>query len=261
MSDIRELDALAARLDDLILSADKGDVCVSSFLTPRECLFAERHLRLRGAHFLLFGGYADAERKRVYILPDYMADVEDIKSFSDYGYDAQMIAIELISGGFCKISHRDYLGSVLGLGFERSVIGDIAVCDDGARAVVFCDATIGGYISENLTKVANDRVKARVVELDSVILPERKMQPINDTVASARCDCVVAAICSLSRERAKDAVEAGFVEVDYEREERPDKILTAPCTVSVRGKGKFRVLSIQDKTKKGRFRLIAEKYL
>ena len=54
---------------------------------------------------------------------------------------------------------------------------------------------------------------------------------------------------------------SGFVEVDFETEERPDRTVSAPCTVSVRGYGRFRLLSVEDKTKKGRYRLVAEKYL
>ena len=52
-----------------------------------------------------------------------------------------------------------------------------------------------------------------------------------------------------------------LAELDYETEERPDRTVNAPCTVSVRGQGKFRVLSVNDKTRKGRYRLVAEKFL
>ena len=261
MSDVHEFDALAARLDDLIYSSEKGELAISCFLTPKDVRFAERYLRSKGVSFLLFGGYADAERQRVYILPDYMAEVTEALTLEEYGYSAEIDAVELFAGGFRKLSHRDYLGSVLGLGLERSVIGDIAVWEDGARAVVFCDAAMSGFICDNLCKVASDKVRGERSDVRGVSLPPRRTAPVTDTVASPRCDCVVAALCSLSRERARETVVAGLVEVNYECEERPDKILAAPCVVSVRGKGKFRVLSLEDKTKKGRYRLIAEKYL
>ena len=74
-------------------------------------------------------------------------------------------------------------------------------------------------------------------------------------------DCVVAALCSLSREKARVAVVNGLFEVDYEICERPDRTLTAPCTVTVKGYGKFRINSLCDKTKKGRLRLDADKYV
>ena len=84
---------------------------------------------------------------------------------------------------------------------------------------------------------------------------------ISDTVASARLDCIVAAICSLSREKARAAVISGLVEVNFENETAPDKNLSVPAVVSVRGYGKFRINSVSDVTRKGRLRLDADKYL
>jgi RNA-binding protein YlmH len=72
---------------------------------------------------------------------------------------------------------------------------------------------------------------------------------------------VVAALCSFSRERAKEAIVSSFVELNYECEERVDREISTPAVVSVRGVGKFNVISLSDKTKKGRYRLLAEKLL
>ena len=64
-----------------------------------------------------------------------------------------------------------------------------------------------------------------------------------------------------SREKSRQTVLGGSVELDYEVCEQPDKEVRADCLVSVRGFGKFRVRSLNDKTKKGRLRLEAEKFL
>ena len=109
--------------------------------------------------------------------------------------------------------------------------------------------------------MANDKVKTKKSEKGEWEAPERKMQPIHDTVASGRLDAVVAALCNLSRDKARTAVESGLVEIDFESEERPDRTVNTPAVISVRGVGKFRVLSLCDKTKKGRYRLEAEKYV
>ena len=71
----------------------------------------------------------------------------------------------------------------------------------------------------------------------------------------------MASLCSLSREKARVAVVNGLLEIDYECCERPDRTLTAPCTVTVKGYGKYRINSLSDKTKKGRLRLDADKYV
>ena len=98
-------------------------------------------------------------------------------------------------------------------------------------------------------------------DIGNIQIPDRKTQPIRDTVASPRLDAVVAALCNLSRERARAAVVSGLVEIDFESEERPDRTLSADTTVSVRGFGRYRVTALSDKTKKGRYRLEAEKYV
>lgn len=253
---------LYARLDDLCRAADRGEIGQSGFLTPRELHCACAYLGRRGASFFAFGGYEDAERKKVYILPDYMEGVRSADELDGYGHSHLIGAVRVSSAGYRKLTHRDYLGSVLGLGLERDVLGDILVMgDDGENAVIFCNEALVGYLCETLIWVSREKVRCAAVELSEIEIPKRRFLAINDTVASPRTDCVVGALCSLSREKAREAVVSGLVEVDFETEERPDRTVAAPCTVSVRGYGRFRLLSVEDKTKKGRYRLIAEKYL
>ncbi len=262
MGDIHELDGLFARLDDLCAMAEKGEMSASSFLSPRELHYAVSYLDRRGARYLVFGGYPDAERAKIHLLPDYMEGVCHGSELAEYGYGDTVVAVEIKGSGYRRLSHRDYLGSLLGLGVQRDVLGDILVSGEmGERAVIFCDATIREFFLSHLERIANDKVKADCVDLDKIELPQRSFAAISDTVASARLDCVIAALCSVSRERAKELVTAGLAELDFECEERPDRGVCAPCTVSVRGYGKFRVLSVTDKTRKGRYRLLAEKYL
>ncbi|MBO7310177.1 MAG: hypothetical protein J6U86_02145 [Clostridia bacterium] len=255
-----EMNSLFARLDDLCELSDKGEVAVSAFLSPRERVGAERHLKAHGARYFCFGGYENAERQKAYILPDYMEGVESVAQLKEYGYSENIACVVVEPSGYRALTHRDYMGSVLGLGVERAVIGDILVYDDGS-AVVIGDELICDFLKENLLKVANDKVKVKVALIDTICVPERKFAQILDTVASPRIDCIVAALCSLPREKARVTVEAGLVEVNYEPEERPDRDVTAPSVISVRGYGKYEVMSVCDKTKKGRYRLIAKKYI
>ena len=253
---------LYARLDDLCDAAASGSLATSAFLTPRDSHLASVYLTRKGAHFLRLGGYADAERVRIAVLPDYMESVQSADDLSNFGYGDEIAALKVSASGYRHLSHRDYMGSILGLGVERAVVGDILVPrEDGTLAYIFCDSAMARFFEAELTKVANDKVKTETVALSDVEMPERRFAPINDTVASARLDCVVAALCNLARERAKEAVLAGLVEVDYECEERPDRVLTPPCLLTVRGYGKYRVLSACDVTRKGRYRLFAEKFL
>jgi RNA-binding protein YlmH len=215
-----------------------------------------------------WGGFAQAERCCLLLFPDYAIDlaadggedatVAELLSFC--GEQDPVSVLQVTGSGFCKLSHRDYLGSLLSLGLEREVLGDIVLADE-QRAYVFCRAAMAAYITEALERVGGDRVNVRAVTLDATFEPQRKVQPIHDTVASARLDCVVASLINCSREVAQTVIRDGRVELDFRVEQRVDHAIATPATISVRGVGKFRVLSVATQTKKGRYRLSAEKYV
>lgn len=260
MSDIKEFDGLYARLEDLKRRADRGDVGISAFLSPRELHFAKIYLTASRTRFFSFGGYGTAERRRIYVLPEYMEEVDSAEQLADFGHSSEIEVIEARGSGFESLSHRSFMGSLLGLGIERSVIGDIIVTDT-EKALVVCDAAMADFLLSNWDKVGRDRIRSSRVTLAADFAPQRSYLPISDTVASPRLDCVVAAFCSLSRDKAREAVETGTVELDYECCERSDREVKEGSLISVRGFGKFRVLSLSDRTRKGRFRLTGEKFL
>ena len=258
--DIKSFVGLFARLEDLKECAGRGNVGVSAFFSPREVLAATEYLRRSKTAFLSFGGYSLAERKKIYILPDFIEYAEDISSILEFGFSTELDCLRITGSGFEELSHRSVMGSLLGLGIERDAVGDIVMLNDKS-AIFFCESRLTAFFEENLERIGRDKVRVSRIELDESILPERKVQKITDTVASARLDCVVAALCSLSRERAKEKILSSLVELNYECEERVDKEVTTPSVISVRGVGKFQVISLSDKTKKGRYRIVAEKYL
>ena len=260
----KEMTILFARLDDLCGAAMQGELAATSFLSPRELHFSGRYLASRGmsSRFISWGGYSDAERKRIFILPEYIENIGEYSELSLYGFDDVLSCVEVLGSGYRRLSHRDFMGSVLGLGLERSVIGDIVVYEgEKPRALIICDKAVASFICENLLKIGSDTVKVRELSLADMEPPERRYQHITDTVASPRLDGVVASLISVSRERAKEIVSDGAVELDYEVCERPDKTVSGGSLLTVRGFGKFRINSLNDKTKKGRIRLDADKYV
>ncbi|MBR2388341.1 MAG: hypothetical protein IKB02_06180 [Clostridia bacterium] len=260
----KETAILFARLDDLSGVAMQGQLASTPFLSPRELHFSEKYLASRGmsSHFISWGGYESAERRRMFILPDYIEAPIEYSTLLEYGFDDVFSAVEVRGSGYRSLSHRDFLGSVIGLGLERSVVGDIIVFDEEKpRAIIICDKAVCAFICETLSKVGSDNVKCSVVSVSDEKIPDKNFLHITDTVASLRLDGVVAALLSLSREKAKTIVLDGAVELDYETCERPDKEVPPSCLITVRGHGKFRINSICDRTKKGRLRLDADKYV
>lgn len=262
---MREDAALFARLDDLASRADRGEVTCTAFLTPREVIVGRRYAAAHGygQRVVAWGGCADAERARLFFLPEYYEGLVAPSDWPEQLCDAveqTVVAIRIRGSGYRTLSHRDFMGSVLGLGIDRAAVGDIAVIDE-REAVVFCGEPVATFLVESLEKVASDTVRVSRVAAGQAVSVPRRFAPISDTVASPRLDCVVAALANLSRERAQEAVRSGLCEVDYEAVEACDAPLEPPCVLSVRGVGKFRLLSLSGPTKKGRLRLTAEKYI
>ena len=249
---------LYAKLRDMMQRAERGMWSCSHFLSPREARLASDYVRYAGADVCcaLEGGYPEAERVKLFVLPDFMSEPEYLAPLAE----EKLCLLRIYGGGFCTLTHRDYLGALLALGIERHVLGDLCVLDESS-ALLICDADIAPYLCAELTRVGKDGVKIERLPWGTPIeLPER-YKSVSDTVASARFDCVAAALAGLSREKAQMLIRAGECTVDYEPCDKCDKVIDPPCVISLRGYGKFRIDDVSTQTKKGRLRLLARKYI
>lgn len=264
----QQLRLLLAQLHDKVERAEQGIFTHTDFLTPREARRAVAQLKEWGqAHrACLYGGYDNAERACLLLFPDYMTDAlgdeptEPLcEVLSSFGQDSPVTALYIRASGYRELTHRDYLGSLLSLGLERSVLGDIAVDEQGAT--VLCLARIKPFLLSHVERIGGDAVKVREICLPPDFDGGRRYLPVSDTVASPRLDCVVASLANCSREAAQSAVRNGEVELDYECEMRLDRTVEVPCVISVRGVGKFAIRQLSERTKKGRLRLVADRYV
>lgn len=257
---------MEARLEDALSRTARGRIAVSPFLTPGERKHAERFLRMRGAEkqAVFWGGYAGAERVCLFLVPDFYSELgmmpsagqNPAQALSDSDADA-VTAVRVSGSGFRTLTHRDYLGSLLGLGLERDALGDIAV-QNAYEAVVFCTRRIEPFLCSQLQRVGAEPVRCRAYTPDGDFTDGRQYMPISATVASPRLDCVVAALTKLSREDAQNAVRQGLVEVEFEPEERVDRLLCTPAWISIRGYGRFFLRAFDGQTRKGRLRMLAD---
>ena len=257
-----EGETILARADELYARAARGEITHTQFLTPREAKLLAAHFAASGESILFAGGYPDAERRRLYFLPPYLVGADEVllaECLSDV-FAETLCAVKVSGSGYRELSHRDFLGAVLHLGIERDRIGDICVTAPHT-AVLFCDALMAEFLAEHLERVASDAVRTARFVLPDGFDGGKRYEPISDTVASPRADAVVAALLNLSRERAQALFREGRVEIDYEPEERVDKPLSAGTIVSIRGYGKFTLRSLSDKTRKGRYRLLADRHV
>lgn len=221
----------------------------TAFLTPAEQAVLQ-HTAL-DAPYLLAGGYADAERRIALFGSEALC-----------GYPAEppfvCLKLEDVSPKFAEqLTHRDYLGALMGLGIRREILGDIVLEENAAY--LFCMDSIAGFIMENCGQVRRTAVKATRVD----ILPElltRPPEPTELIAASERLDAVLAAVWQLSRREAKQLSEDGRVFIDGRSAENPSAELKAGEMVSLRGYGRFLYEEALAETRRGRLRIKVRKY-
>lgn len=234
--------------------SDTADICLRTsspkflgFLTSEETAVADRLLKNYGVGYSFYGGYEDAQRRYLACMPDWCEQVE-----------FPITALTFEYRDVDKLSHRDFLGCLMALGITRESVGDILV-EDG-RAVVFLNSGIADHVTEQITKIG--RVGVTVKRGFTSPLPNvGKLCDFSDTVPSARLDCIVAAVCSVSRSAACELIESGFVSVNSFCCEKHTKNVLGGDKITVRGKGKFIIDSLDSYTKKGRIILKYKKYM
>lgn len=249
-----------------------GAFAASGFLTPQECSAAERYLRRAGAAFEMVGGYLSAERRIALVLPEWCAemDSESRRLAVREEENERIIPLLLKRDEYLTshpgevrrpLGHRDYLGALLGLGIDRSRVGDICVSDDGAVVFTF-PQTADFLLSDERPLSAVGREKIEVSAFDT---PEgfdgwRRYESISGVGASERIDSVLSALTNLSREKIKEAIRRGEAERNYETVTKPDDLAAEGDILSLRGWGKCRITGFSE-TRKDRVRVSADRYV
>ena len=237
------------RLRELALRASRrGEAAFTHFMDLNQIQLAMAAAGRERVRLVLEGGYPDAERR---VGAFYDAELPE-----DWQWPIQPVEISWRSQ-FGSPEHRDLLGALMGLGFERERIGDIVLAD--GKAYVFAEPDMADYIVRTLESAGRVSLKCRLT--DGVPdLPPPKGKMFRDTVASLRLDAVVAAGFSLSRSDAAEQIVRGKVFVNQAQQLRGDIAVDEGDLISLRGEGRLRIESVDGETKKGRIALKLFKY-
>lgn len=243
-----ETELLRARIKDSAeLCAKTSKPKYLGFLSAAEAVFAERLLKNAPCRTEFYGGYEGAERVMLGCFPDWAEE----NSFS-------ISALTFKYRENDTLSHRDFLGSLMALGIKRETVGDILT--EHGRAVVFVTDEIREYIKSQVTKIG--RTGVAVTDGYTAPLPKGdSLAEFTETAASDRIDCVISALCGFSRSGALGALAEGIVTVNSVTVTKPSKSVTEGDIISVRGKGRFLIGSLDGRTKKNRIVLNYKKYI
>lgn len=234
-------------------SYNSGIYTFTDFLgLGEQSAFHEIERELVGIPYFSFGGVEGAERVIVRF------GSEELCGY-DMPYPISIVLCEPLSDKFAeKLSHRDFLGAILNLGIERSVLGDIAIVDN--RAYIFVKDNMADFVAEGLTRVRKTSVKCRIVGS----APEGGLyntKTIKVQAIGERIDALVAKVFSISRDDSATLFSRGLVFISGRCCESVSHKLKEGDLVSVRGYGRFIYRGIEGHTKKGKLNIIIEQYV
>ena len=245
-------------LIDLARQAEtRGAYTYSGFLgLPEQDIYTRLQPEISFIPNMLFGGSEASERQ-----------IAVFGSEKELGYPPEypivVMKISPTAGKFSEmLTHRDFMGAILNLGIDRSLIGDIIV--RGNDAYVYCLTSIQDYLRDNLISVRHTDVSCTfaadmahvqdIPELRPVLTP----QSIN--VASERMDSIVAGFTNISRSHIKElflrqrVLLNGRIITSLSVSPKPGDVIT------VRGFGKAVYDGVSGKSKKGRLYVTLRKY-
>ena len=238
---------LLSKADDVLkLSELRHRPEFLGFLNERERYLVESHLSYASDSIGFYGGYEGA--KRTFLCAgSYDADYLD--------YPITPVYFKFRQSD--KLTHRDFLGSLMGLGIERDCVGDIIVCKD--CAVCFLKSDIADYATSQITKIG--RVGVKIVSQEECDIDySDNIETLSLIVSSLRLDVIVAALKGLSREKTAAFILSGNVFLNYTENKNVSCILKENDILSVRGLGKYIIKNPSGTTKKGRIKINIDHY-
>ena len=257
--DRRNIEKIAQTPEDRVLLARIWDkinngmsrniLAASGFLSPREQEMAQ--FLFGNAEGLQFwGGYENAQRKMLFYLPDYLAEIPE---------DAPIVCLQATFYEGDSLSHRDFLGALMGFGIDRSCVGDI--CVEKGLCHFFISAEIAPHLIRDLEKAGRTALHLRTIPLSQFTPPPEQTEVICDTVPSLRLDCILSAGFRISRSAAEGYIRSGKAAIDSLPCEKADKAINQGATISVRGLGKIRLMEVGNRSKKDRIFIKIEKFV
>lgn len=249
---LNEFDILKKHIFDNIELCQKNKTPkFIGFLSEEEQALAKGCLS-KNINYSFYSGYTGGERAMLGIF----ANESDI--------DFKKFPIKAVSFSLDKtkdITHRDILGSVMGLGIKRSAIGDIIINKTENKVYIILVLSVFNMVISELKYIKRNRITLNEENLADIPEKTDNFEELRFTVSSLRIDSVVSAICGCSRSASLEFIKSGLVFINGIEVNKCTKSVFDNDKITVRKKGKFIVKSTNGYTKKGKVILICLKYI
>lgn len=221
---------------------------LTDFLDPREQqILATVIGKHHDVKWELFGGAQGTERKRAFLFPEYL-------EAKDEDFQVKLFGIDYAKK-FVNIEHRQVLGSLMSLGLKRGKFGDILI--DGDTVQFFAAEEIADFIRIQLESIGKASIGLSELPLEKAVGIAEEWNEVTTTVSSMRLDTVMSALFNLSRQKSQLLIQHGQVKVNWTGIENTAFECGEGDVISARGYGRAKIITIEGKTKKDKYRVIA----
>ncbi|MDR3584821.1 MAG: YlmH/Sll1252 family protein [Desulfosporosinus sp.] len=204
---------------------------VTPFLSFAMREWAEAVLRKEHLSLLVEGGFTNAERVRIILGP--WGETLAAK-------DAEISLLWVRpADSRAQLEHRQILGSLMGLGFKRDVLGDIQAGQSGFYIAI--TAEIAPFLLDHWLMAGREKIEVSLYSEKPDVNPdlgeERRI-----TVNSSRLDAVIANAFGVSRSNAQVWITQGLVRRDGLVVSKAEAEAQPGAMISCRGQGRIKLL-------------------
>lgn len=176
------------------------------------------------------GGYPNAERTKVMIMPDSY-DISPEITMYELEYNLK----------FNKLEHKHIMGALYNLGINERLIGDIIVSEEG-RVQIIISSEMKDTLPMLQERYANIPVKYRLI--DEVTIESKAPKYAIRSSKTKRLDSVCKAVTHNSRSQMSKEIKKGNVYLNHKQIKDPIKQVEVGDLLSVRGYGRAEIIDI-----------------
>ena len=242
LSDQKTVDKMNGLINNVL---GKHEEVLTDFLDPgeRDILkkIAQTEVCLQS-----FGGYSNAEKKRVFI-------TEDWDTIAPSSYQITVFNVEYPQKFAC-LSHSAILGSLANAGIETSTFGDI-ITDGNGRWQFFAKSELKDFFQHEINHIGKTKVRIRPSLNQKVIIIDDESEMLTAIVSSLRLDAVLASITHESRQQIKANISNNLVKLNWHSVKDFNIMVDEDDVLSLRHFGRCKIMDIST-TRKGKHKVV-----
>ena len=242
LSDQKTVDKMNGLINNVL---GKHEEVLTDFLDPGERDILKK---IAGTEVCLqsFGGYLNAEKKRVFI-------TEDWDTIAPSSYQITVFNVEYPQKFAC-LSHSAILGSLANAGIETSTFGDI-ITDGNGRWQFFAKSELKDFFQHEINHIGKTKVRIRPSLNQKVIIIDDESEMLTAIVSSLRLDAVLASITHESRQQIKANISNNLVKLNWHSVKDFNIMVDEDDVLSLRHFGRCKITDIST-TRKGKHKVV-----